>query len=498
MTAVGIAPSIGGRSGGGSGVVHDLVSLGVGNSSTTATAAGNAAVIAAAWAVGTLDGLPVYLRGAKHYYPTNTLTLPSEPVTFIGDGCDVSTLGTTAGTILTYSPTTSPLTGATDPWSTNSTDMVSALHYRSKAWQISGIGFTKTDNWSNNTGTGLDFPTWNGTSDSLVMWMSACKVTNFNGTGISFLLNGTRQESVFTNVLVDGCKNEGVIYGSDQWWVGCHSNNNGFEGFWTQSRNGFLVGCKAYSNGTLNNTTRNAGFYVKGGANGGVMLSACYAQDNRGPGLQLDGVARVTVQGFTADRNCWRDGTVNTAEQAGVWVADSTDVIIDGLVATDSNQGVKTNVQTHALKVTNTGGNTNARNKVGLVQSSTGSQTLGTPVDNVNSDLNGTHVIVGASDGGEYTVAFAAAVTPDPYQAQTWVIGALTAGITINAPANGHKGSRLRIKFLQDGTGGRAVTWNAVFKQAFVTTNNTAGKVSIAEFEFDGTNWIQVNSNLWV
>jgi hypothetical protein len=498
MTAVGIAPSIGGRSGGGSGVVHDLVSLGVGNSSTTATAAGNAAVIAAAWAVGTLDGLPVYLRGSKHYYPTDTLTLPSEPVTFIGDGSDVSTLGTTSGTILTYSNTTAPLSGATDPWSINSTDMVSPVHYKSKAWQISGIGFTKTDNWSGNTGTGLDFPNWNGPADKLVLWMSDCKITNFNGAGMSFLLNGTRQESVFTNILVDGCANEGIIFGSDQWWIGCHANNNGFEGFWSQSRNGFLVGCKAYSNGTLLHTSRNAGFYIKGGANGGVMLIGCYAQDNNGPGLQIDTASKVAVQGFTTDRNCWIGGGVDTTAQAGVLIADSTDIIIDGIVSTDSYVGSKPNVQTHALKVTNTGGNTNARNKVGLVQSSTGSQTLGTPVDNVNSDLNGTHVIVGASDGGEYTVAFAAAVTPDPYQAQTWVIGALTAGITINAPANGHKGSRLRIKFLQDGTGGRAVTWNAVFKQAFVTTNNTAGKVSIAEFEFDGTNWIQVNSNLWV
>lgn len=67
----------------------------------------------------------------------------------------------------------------------------------------------------------------------------------------------------------------------------------------------------------------------------------------------------------------------------------------------------------------------------------------------------------------------------------------LTAARLVAAPSNPLTGQRITFVFLQDATGGRAVTWNAVFKQAWSDTGNTANKRSTISFIYDGTNWNQ-------
>jgi hypothetical protein len=52
-------------------------------------------------------------------------------------------------------------------------------------------------------------------------------------------------------------------------------------------------------------------------------------------------------------------------------------------------------------------------------------------------------------------------------------------------------GTRLVMTFIQDGTGGWNVTWNAVFKVSWSNTGNTAGTRSTVAFRWDGTNWTQ-------
>jgi hypothetical protein len=91
------------------------------------------------------------------------------------------------------------------------------------------------------------------------------------------------------------------------------------------------------------------------------------------------------------------------------------------------------------------------------------------------------------------TVAYAANITPDPTLGEIIEVGALTGALAIGAPSGNKqtKGMRLTFRILQDGTGGRAVTFNAVFKHAWFDTGNTAGKLSTIHFYFDGTNWVQ-------
>ena len=88
----------------------------------------------------------------------------------------------------------------------------------------------------------------------------------------------------------------------------------------------------------------------------------------------------------------------------------------------------------------------------------------------------------------------AATVTIQADRANTFILTA-TAGVgatrQIGAPTGMVNGQRILIIFIQDGAGGRALTFNAVFKQAWSDTGNTASKRSSIAFIYDGANWNQ-------
>ena len=99
---------------------------------------------------------------------------------------------------------------------------------------------------------------------------------------------------------------------------------------------------------------------------------------------------------------------------------------------------------------------------------------------------------------GSQTPAFAAAITPDPTQGEIIAMAALTGAVTVNIPARQDGapfklGQNLMFIWVQDGTGGRVVTYTGGaggFRTggaaAFVTTLST---VTLDYFLFDGTNW---------
>lgn len=77
---------------------------------------------------------------------------------------------------------------------------------------------------------------------------------------------------------------------------------------------------------------------------------------------------------------------------------------------------------------------------------------------------------------------------------------ALTSGITWAAPSNvPPAGEKVTITMTQDGTGGRAVAWNAayIFPTAWSNTGNTAGLVSEASFISNGASLIAQGANVW-
>ncbi len=110
---------------------------------------------------------------------------------------------------------------------------------------------------------------------------------------------------------------------------------------------------------------------------------------------------------------------------------------------------------------------------------------LGTVYSTVGANL------FGGSHPANMAVTFAASVTPDITAKAVVNRITLTGNITVNAPTHPFLGARLTMDLLQDATGGRTTTFNAVFKVAWTPTT-TANKRNTITFEYDGTNWVQV------
>lgn len=88
------------------------------------------------------------------------------------------------------------------------------------------------------------------------------------------------------------------------------------------------------------------------------------------------------------------------------------------------------------------------------------------------------------------TLAYAATITPNANLGNRINVGALTGALTMNAPTNPQSGQTIDFSFVQDATGGRVITWNAIFKKA-ADGAGTASQRGSTFFRYDGTNWIQ-------
>lgn len=75
----------------------------------------------------------------------------------------------------------------------------------------------------------------------------------------------------------------------------------------------------------------------------------------------------------------------------------------------------------------------------------------------------------------------------------------LAGNRTLNAPTSGTTGQFISILVIQDGTGGRTLTWNAVYEFASDTAptlTSTANLGDVFVFRYNGTKWIEVGRNL--
>ncbi len=70
---------------------------------------------------------------------------------------------------------------------------------------------------------------------------------------------------------------------------------------------------------------------------------------------------------------------------------------------------------------------------------------------------------------------------------------------TLAAPTNGSSGQFASILVIQDGTGSRTLTWNAVYEFASDTAptlSTDGGKADLFVFRYNGTKWLEVGRNL--
>ena len=93
-------------------------------------------------------------------------------------------------------------------------------------------------------------------------------------------------------------------------------------------------------------------------------------------------------------------------------------------------------------------------------------------------------------NGYAQSIAYAAAITPDPNKGVKINVGQLTGNITINAPTNPQVGQELTLNYTADATPGRAISYNAVFKTSTVPTSTANGSAS-HRFVYNGANWVQ-------
>ena len=98
----------------------------------------------------------------------------------------------------------------------------------------------------------------------------------------------------------------------------------------------------------------------------------------------------------------------------------------------------------------------------------------------------------------ESTLTDQATVTWD---ASTQDVCKLTLGAnrTMAAPTNNTTGQFISILVIQDGTGSRTLTWNAVFEFAddtAPTLTTTASKGDVFVFRYNGSKWLEVGRNL--
>ena len=69
---------------------------------------------------------------------------------------------------------------------------------------------------------------------------------------------------------------------------------------------------------------------------------------------------------------------------------------------------------------------------------------------------------------------------------------------TMAAPTNNTTGQFISILVIQDGTGSRTLTWNAVFEFASDTAptlTTTAAKGDVFVFRYNGSKWLEVGRN---
>jgi len=126
--------------------------------------------------------------------------------------------------------------------------------------------------------------------------------------------------------------------------------------------------------------------------------------------------------------------------------------------------------------------------------------TLGTTAASkvFSADANNLTTISGAVVLTEDTLSFDAT--------QDWDVRAspvakvtLTANVTFDAPTNPTTGQYISIVCIQDGTGSRTISWNAIFEftgDTAPTATTTASKGDLFTFRYNGSKWLEVGRNL--
>lgn len=211
-----------------------------------------------------------------------------------------------------------------------------------------------------------------------------------------FVASG-RGGSTYYNVYVQSNGRYGFVVGKDSFYDSCQAESSGIAGFNVPTGAVALNHCKAFNCGAAVNNTTGIGFLINSPAGGGITITGCSAQNNRGPGYSIVGTSLVIGKGNIADGNNLGAGNAST-RFAGVELSNVSYSSLEFVSASASNQG-GTNIgnQANALRIL--GGSVN--NDILLTH--TGTANLGAAVSS-DSVLTGNRVNV--IESGSLVAAF--------------------------------------------------------------------------------------------
>ena len=297
-------------------------------------------------------------------------------------------------------------------------------------------------------------------------------ITNVKGHGI-FMDTACRESSIDLCNLSD-CDGNGIFAGmSDSQISNTIVGRSGLSGFFI--RQGMqLTNCKSWYSGRIDGVGR--GFEVRDADN--TKMVNCWSQENQGHGFDVystgAGINGIQIVGCTSDS----DNTSNTGKNGFNVVNainsrfDVVNRVFAGSAGSPANGMVMGDACIDCEVTINSQGHTSR------------------PIETNNAQ--GNHVSVNGREGRVRQVAYAAAISSDPWQQETIRIF-LTGNITVNNPQKSPHGIRLRYIFNQDPVGGRVVTFGSDFVVNW-TPNTAANRTNIIEFLCDGTLWIQVST----
>lgn len=395
----------------------------------------------------------LYVPGRATFYKVSNLTLPSY-TTIIGDGPDSSVF-------FQASNATGPLMSLADT-SVVSTNLSNF-----------GINGNRAGQSVANVGLSID-NTGFGTSVTLHR-LDNISVNNCKGTGIyvgpnSRAVYGTRLQARFND-------EHGIwLANADSQFASLEASQSGLAGIRISGNALRITGANSWYSGRGSTTDAQPGFWFDLARD--IMCLNMYSQENSGNGYSFVGTALTPCNELSLD-NCESnsDGAVTGNHCFFLFRCNNSKFDVRGTKTTGL-------IGTPNSVVFNGGNSTG--NDVTVRNTVSGTWALG-------GDWTGNRLVI-AHRPHVTATAYAASYTPFPETTETAKI-TLTGNITINAPTirSGAvlPGLPLAFVFVQDATGGRAVTFNAAYRVNWspVTTPNTINRI---EFKHDGTSWVQV------
>jgi len=291
-----------------------------------------------------------------------------------------------------------------------------------------------------------------------------------------------RGQAIVRNMRVrDSGRHGYVIDAVDSIYDGLEAGGVGSAGIVVRGSNNRLSNCKTFWSGAIT-AADGHGIWFDGSLGGQhSVLSNCETQDNNAHGVFFDGYHDVRVESHISEGN--NAGNYSAANQGGCgyYIDAASDIKIEGSAF---GRVSNTQDQRYAIGMANGAENLkaviySANNQTGHIQ---------------NGWHWATDIRINNYDGNQ-AISYSASRTPDPTLGRKMLVGPLTGNITINnvAAANYAIGHELIIMVLQDGSGGRTVTWGSEYATGGFTPTTTANYLNIYQFVRDDAAWVLVS-----